>query len=110
CTAETARDGALAPTSRAVVQTEALPIALTPTGALTLRTGTASTPPLDPLGPGDVPVTLRADDWRLQPIAVSGLACVCLRAVPLADPGDGTACSGVIGCGPDGLQDVDLRV
>ena len=57
--------------------------------------------------PGELPVVIRSADLRFDRIPVPGTVCACVRGVELALFGAGNAASGVIGCGAQGLADVD---
>lgn len=69
-------------------------------GHWTLRVGKARVSE----GTGETPFAMKAEDVQINPVAVPGILCVCLRGV--ATP-DGTAGQGRIGCGPNGLAEVD---
>jgi cysteine-rich repeat protein len=60
---------------------------------------------------GEIPVVIRATELNFDPVAVSTVACACVRAVPVPDMfGPGNAATGSIGCGTNGLMDVNYRV
>jgi cysteine-rich repeat protein len=58
--------------------------------------------------PGQVPVTVRANELSFEPVVVPGVACACVRAVEDPAAGPGNAGSGILGCGDDGLADVNI--
>jgi cysteine-rich repeat protein len=61
--------------------------------------------------PGEIPVVIKASELNFNPVAVSTVACACVRAIEVpALLGPGNAATGVIGCGPNGLMDIDYRV
>ncbi len=115
CTTEDARIGIFDPTrTLAVVQTEAIPISLNLNGQQTFRTGhprTAATALAtgDVVGAGEIPVAMRASELLIPPIKVTGLVCACVRGVPVETFGPGISASGSIGCGNQGLTDIDTR-
>jgi cysteine-rich repeat protein len=98
------QDGALVPGSSGAVIQGSSPLPLAIAGSLTLTTGkpTAGT------GGGDVPVVVRAQDFRFAPISVPFQACLCLRAVANPTFGPGNAGTGTIACGAAGLSNVDI--
>ena len=114
CTEESVRQGTLdAKRSTSVWQTAVIPILLNLSGSVDLRTGEADgagfveNGPYPDLGPGDIPVTIKTTDVKLDQISVPGLVCACIRGVSAEPFGPGNAGVGVIGCGPDGLTDID---
>jgi hypothetical protein len=60
--------------------------------------------------PGEAPIVIKAEDVKFDPINVLGLACACVRAIPVAAFGEGISGVGVTGCGDKGLTDVDFLV
>ena len=116
CTDEDVRVGIFDSTrTLATVQTEALPIGLPLTGQQTLRTGRGrSTDTVLANGgifkAGEIPAVIRADELIFPPVKVTGLVCACVRGIPQPDIfGPGIAASGSIGCGAQGLSDIDVR-
>jgi cysteine-rich repeat protein len=117
CTAETRRETQLDP-ARAKATAQALslaiPLPLTGTQALTVgdarptavrgKDGTVIFQPLE------VPVVIRAEDVRFNPIKVFGLVCACVRGVAAEDFGTGISGIGRIGCGEEGLLNIDFVV
>jgi hypothetical protein len=59
---------------------------------------------------GEFPVFVRASDVQFDPIVIPGLACACVRAIPVPQFGTGISGMGKVGCGPQGLTDVDFKV
>jgi cysteine-rich repeat protein len=105
CTPERPQVGRIDPArSSLVVQTQAIPIALQPSGSLTLHVGTASDAATcrvhqPPVPAGTVPVTVGAADLHVEPVPVTGLVCACVRAQSNDAFPFGTAGAGVIDCG-----------
>jgi hypothetical protein len=60
--------------------------------------------------PGEIPVTIKAEDVKFNPVPVFGLACACVKGIPVDDFGPGISGTGVMGCGTQGLTDVDFKV
>lgn len=60
--------------------------------------------------PGEAPIVIRAEDVKFDPVNVLGLACACVRAVPVDAFGAGISGVGVAGCGTQGLSNVDFLV
>lgn len=104
CTTESSRAGAveLRPKVSALPQVQR--------GTAVLRTGQPRAVAAGPVGPGDIPVALRPAELRFAPERITGLACVCTRALPHADLGGGLAGAGTIHCGPDAAADVNYRI
>ena len=60
---------------------------------------------------GEIPVVIKAKELLFNPVSVSTVACACVRGVPQpALLGPGNAAMGVIGCGTQGLTDINYRV
>lgn len=117
CTDETTRAGTFTEASRASVRSTGLPpINLPLRGTTALTTGRPrDTVVVDPEGnivtlPGQVPVVTKAGDVRFQPVPLFGLLCACVRAVPNEAFGPGNSGAGLIGCGAEGLSDVDYII
>jgi cysteine-rich repeat protein len=89
------------PRSRAIVQTASFALTLSFSGSQTGRLG-------KPGPDGIIPVAIRVDDFVFNPIRVSGLACICTRALPYDDFGFTNSGIGEIGC--NGLSGVDVAV
>jgi cysteine-rich repeat protein len=103
CTDEVATTCILDPTvSQATLQSQLFAIPLpNVSGEIILTHGSASSN-------GQIPVVLRASDVTLEPIPVPGLLCACVRGGEEADDfGPGNAGSGNVGCGSEGLAEVD---
>lgn len=60
--------------------------------------------------PGEFPVVIKAEDIRFNPITLSGIGCACVRGVAVPEFGEGIAGVGVVGCGDQGLMNVDFLV
>jgi hypothetical protein len=61
--------------------------------------------------PGEIPVAIRAEDASFEPLAVTGLACACIRQVPVPEVfGPGVSGAGSIACGEQGLVDISYEV
>ena len=116
CTTEDARVGVFNPAETvAVVQTEAIPIMLNLTGQQTFRTGharaTATTLASGGNIPaGEIPAVIKADELLFNPVSVTGLVCACVRGIPVPSFGPGISASGSIGCGDQGLSNIDYRI
>jgi cysteine-rich repeat protein len=116
CTNEDTRVGVFNPDETiATVQTEALPIVLNLTGQQTFRTGAARSTPTElangtTFGAGEIPAVIRADELLFDPVKVTGLVCACVRGIPQAAFGPGISASGSIGCGDQGLSNINVRL
>jgi hypothetical protein len=120
CTTETRRTANLDPTkSLSPIQTlggvlDTLHIS----GTQVLTTGRSrdkavfgpGNPPKQLFAAGEAPIAIKAVDVQFDPISVLGLACACVRAVPVPAFGDGISGIGVAGCGDQGLTNVDFLV
>ena len=117
CTTETRRTTELDPArakATAQVRSLAIPLALSGTQVLTVggyrdaavkgKDGT------EIYKPGEIPVTIEGADVQFNPVPVFGLACACVRGVAVDAFGPGISGIGVIGCGTDGLTNVDFKV
>ncbi|MGH7788214.1 MAG: hypothetical protein ACRERC_15185 [Candidatus Binatia bacterium] len=115
CTTESARRGTFDSTKTiATVQAEGFAVVLNLTGGQTFRTGKPRNEVVVGPGgevlsqPGDIPVAVRAEELNFDPVVVDGLVCACVRGVPVPDLfGPGISAKGVVGCGPQGLTNVD---
>ncbi|HSP99824.1 MAG TPA: hypothetical protein VL049_21590 [Candidatus Dormibacteraeota bacterium] len=97
------------------MQTQAIPITLNLTGQQTFRTGhmraTATTLASGGSIPaGEIPAVIKADELLFNPVQVTGLVCACVRGIPVAAFGPGVAANGSIGCGDQGLSNIDYRM
>ena len=116
CTTEDVRVGVFDSTKTvSVVQTEAIPITLNLTGQQTFRTGhkldnATELVNGDTVPAGAIPVVIKASELLFDPVKITGLVCACVRGIPVEAFGVGIAGSGLIGCGAQGLTDVDYRV
>ena len=117
CTNEVRRETTLDSTkSLTTIQLSALPIPLHVTGQQFLTAGKArSTAVMGADGkvlfqPMQIPLTVKTADVQFDPVPISGLFCACVRASDVPEFGPGNAGIGVVGCGPDGLTDVDYKV
>ena len=115
CTNEIRRTTMLDPDkSKSTVQLQTLPIVLTVTGTQTLTAGTArDTAVIGPGGvqlfaPNQIPLALKTADVQFDPVVVTGIACACVRALDVEVYGPGNSGSGVVGCGDEGLTDIDF--
>jgi cysteine-rich repeat protein len=117
CTAETRRQTELDPTrakATAQIRSLAIPLQLQGTQALTIgearSTAVRGQDGSVIFAPNEIPVVIKAADVQFQPVPVFGLACACVRGVPVDDFGPGISGIGKIGCGSEGLVDVDFMV
>jgi len=61
--------------------------------------------------PGEFPITLKAADLQFDPVVVTGIGCACVRAVEVPETyGPGNAGAGIVGCGDQGLSDIDVTI
>lgn len=116
CTTETRRVTVLDPDrAKAIAQLRGLAIPLQLSGTQALTIGAARTTAVkDPDGtvlyrPGEIPVILKAADVRFDPVRIEGLACACVRGIAMEDFGPGVSGIGVLGCGADGLTNVNFK-
>lgn len=117
CTTEDLRVGTF-DTSKTVatVQTEAIPITLNLSGHQTFRTGHARNEVTKQQGGGTIdagviPAVIRATELNFDPVQVTGLVCACVRGIPVDDVfGPGISAVGQIGCGDQGLTDINYRM
>ena len=123
CTNETLRKANLIPAqSLAFIQTTALQIRLQVRGRQVFRTGIARDEAVTDVNgdaifqPGEIPVVVKVtgepeDDVVFEPVRVSGIVCACVRQVPVPELfGNGVSAVGKIGCGEQGLTDIDYRL
>jgi cysteine-rich repeat protein len=117
CTNETDRMTQLDPAkSISTVQLQSLPIVLHLTGTQGLTGGKVRNDAVFGPGgqqlfaPGEMPVVVKAADVKFDPVVIAGLACACVRAIPVPQYGPGNSGTGKVGCGPDGLTDVSFKV
>jgi cysteine-rich repeat protein len=117
CTTEIRRMTVLDPAralATAQVRSLAIPLALSGTQVLTV--GAYRAEAVKGAGgavlfqPGEIPVVIKAEDVKFDPVPVFGLACACVRGIPVDDFGPGISGTSVIGCGTQGLTDVDFKV
>jgi len=102
CTTEVKVPCTLSSTAGATLQTSLFAVPIPISGSQALTVGKAST------GTGEVPAVIRADEMVFNPVSVPGLVCACVRGGEVPDRyGPGNAASGLIGCGSQGLKDVD---
>jgi cysteine-rich repeat protein len=118
CTTETRRAGSLVD-SQAVAQSLSITLMLPLTGDQALVTGRArDTEVIGVDGevitePGEAPIVVRQEDVDFAPIPLAGLVCACVRGVTegVEDVfGPGNTGAGNIGCGDDGLTNVDFTI
>jgi hypothetical protein len=121
CTDEDVRVANLDPDrSPSRAETTFGPIDLNLIGVQRFRTGQIrGDQVIDPQGdvvtePGEMPVVIKADVENgplFAPVPVAGLVCACVRQVPVPDLfGPNNSGVGKIGCGEQGLTDVDYRI
>jgi len=122
CTTEDARVGVFdSSKTKAKVQAESFLINLTINGQQTYRTGkkrdvTVVTKNGPDIAPGEIPVAMWVSELLFQPVKVTGLVCACVRGVAVEGFGPGLTGSGgitgsgSIGCGDQGLTNVDYRL
>ena len=116
CTTEDLRVGVFNPDETvAVVQTEAIPIMLNLTGQQSFRTGHMRATATEQVGggtipAGEIPAVIKASELLFDPVKVTGLVCACVRGIPVEAFGPGISASGSIGCGDQGLTDIDYRM
>jgi cysteine-rich repeat protein len=118
CTTETSLVGMFdTARSKAVVQNSGLQIPVMLSGGQTFRAGKARNEVVRGPGnvelfqPGEIPVVIKASELHFDPVKVSTVACACVRAAEQAELfGPGNAAAGVIGCGTQGLTDINYRV
>jgi cysteine-rich repeat protein len=60
--------------------------------------------------PGEIPIVIKTADVQFDPVPIMGLFCACVRGVDVPAFGEGISGKGVLGCGPQGLTDVNFRV
>jgi hypothetical protein len=130
CTLETRRAGAFVPCtpdvncsplgsqrcSGACVQSIVLPVPVVLNGTTALVTGEIREETV--LGPegqvvtnaGEVPVAVKAADNVFAPTSVFNTVCACVKPVPNPLFGPGNSGAGVIGCGAEGLTDIDVLI
>jgi cysteine-rich repeat protein len=117
CTTEIRRPTTLDPArARSTVQLATLAIPLTMSGTQALTTGS----PRDTevrgangevlFGIGEVPIVVKAEDVKFEPVPIFGLVCACVRGVAIEAFGPGISGRGLAGCGPQGLTNVDFLV
>jgi cysteine-rich repeat protein len=117
CTIETRRTTELDPDrAKATAQIRSLAIPLQLSGTQVLTVGAARDTVTKGAG-GKVlfeafqlPVTIKAVDVQFNPVPVFGISCACVRGVAVDAFGPGISGTGVIGCGTDGLSNVDFKV
>jgi cysteine-rich repeat protein len=117
CTIETRRETTLDPAvSKSTVQFLTFPLPLTLSGTQALTAGRPrDVAVFGPGGqqlyaPGEFPVVVKASDIRFDPISLARVGCACVRGIEVSSFGPGVAGVGVVGCGQQGLTDVDFLV
>ena len=117
CTGETRRETTLDPTrAKATAQARSLAIPLDLSGTQAYTVGGARPTAVrgkdgtEIFKANEVPVVIKAADVRFNPIPVFGLACACVRGVAAEEFGNGISGVGRIGCGEEGLVDIDFLV
>ena len=116
CTVETRRVTELDPAkAKATAQIRSIAIPLNLRGTQTLTVGALRDVAVKGKDgtviyqPGQMPVILKAADVNFDPISISGLACACVRGVAVEAFGAGVSGTGVLGCGADGLTDINVK-
>lgn len=117
CTTEVSRMTVLDPDlSKSTVEAVGFQIPVTVTGTQVLTAGRPrDTAVLGPDGqqlfaPGEFPLALKTEDAQFNPVVVPGIACACVRALPVPEFGPGISGIGLVGCGAAGLTDVNVLV
>jgi hypothetical protein len=59
---------------------------------------------------GEVPVSIKAADTQFTPTSVFNTICACVKPVPQTLFGPGNSGAGIVGCGDQGLSDIDFLV
>jgi len=117
CTEEIRRMTMLDPAkSLSSVQILGFLINVTVTGNQVLTAGTPRDNPV--IGPndeqlfaeGEFPLTLKMADVAFDPVRVGGIACACVRALEVEEFGPGISGIGLVGCGDQGLSDVNYTI
>jgi cysteine-rich repeat protein len=117
CTREVRRETELDPAkSLSTIQITALPIVLNVSGHQALTAGRPRNTAVmgadgkQLFAPGEIPIVIKTADVQFNPIPIMGLFCACVRGVDVPEFGAGISGMGVLGCGPQGLSDVNIRV
>jgi cysteine-rich repeat protein len=117
CTTEIRRMTVLDPArAKATAQIRSLAIPLPLTGTQVLTVGDYRAEAVMGEGgavlfkAGEIPVTIKAEDVKFNPVSITGISCACVRGIPVDDFGTGISGTGVIGCGTQGLTDIDFKV
>jgi cysteine-rich repeat protein len=91
-----------------------LPLTLTGTQALTggrpRDTAVFGPNGVQLFAPGEFPVVTKVADIKFNPITLTNLGCACVRGIEVPAFGPGIAGRGVVGCGDQGLSNVDFLV
>lgn len=112
CTLETARTGQFGAGTGAGVQALAFAVPVQLQGSQTILTGKARDDDTIDINDevtfraGDYPAVTKVDGFRLQPAAVTGLVCACVRGIEVPAFGAGNSATGVISCGGE-LENLD---
>ena len=116
CMNETRRLAVFAAGTASTVQTASFPVQVNLSGSQVFTTGSARDETVTGPGgqvitrPGEIPVVVRVEDVVFDPASVIGITCACIRVLEVPEFGQGIAATGVIGCGANGLTDVNVRV
>ena len=117
CTTETRRTTELDPAvakATAQIATIAIPLQLSGTQVLTVGgfrdAAVKGKDGSEIYKAGEIPVTIKGTDVQFNPVPVFGIACACVRGIPVDAFGPGISGTGVIGCGADGLTDLNFKV
>lgn len=87
--------------SGATLQTTLFAVPIPIEGSQTLTIGKATDES------GEIPAVIKADEMIFEPVSVPGLVCACVRGAAMPQFGPGNTASGSVGCGEEGLAEVD---
>jgi hypothetical protein len=62
-----------------------------------------------PSADGTIPISIKAVNVKFEPVQAFGIGCACFRGNPVPAFGPGNSGKGVIGCGANGLPNVDIH-
>jgi cysteine-rich repeat protein len=101
CTTEQRLPCSVSEAAEVVLQTNLVALHIPVSGQMALTAGAARGTS------GEVPAGIRAADMQFNPVALVGLLCACVSGGEKEDFGPGNAAVGHIGCGEEGLTQVD---